>query len=93
MGNQLRNFARKMFNKINQRQKKKLHKQAKQYLDLYIQDQKKLQGHINGNSTNPSMIGSGNAYLDSTTDFEYLADPQKYLDEVEGTLRKHKDLA
>jgi hypothetical protein len=39
------------------------------------------------------MIGSGNAYLDSTTDFEYLADPQKYLDEVEGTLRKHKDLA
>ena len=60
---------------MNQRQKKKLHKEAKQYLDLYIQDQKKLQEHMNNNSTNPSMIGSGNAYLDSSNDFEYQADP------------------
>jgi hypothetical protein len=93
MGNQLRNFARHMFSKINSRQKKKLHKEAKQYLDLYIQDQKKLQQHLNSASTNPSVLGSGNAYLDSTGDFEYQADPQKYLDEVEGSLRKHKDLA
>lgn len=30
---------------------------------------------MNNNSTNPSMIGSGNAYLDSSNDFEYQADP------------------
>jgi hypothetical protein len=82
-----------MFNKINQRQKKKLHKEAKQYLDLYIQDQKKLQIQLNSASTNPSIRGSGNAYFESTTDFEYQANPQRYLNEVEGTLRKHKDLA
>jgi len=26
-------------------------------------------------------------------DFEFTADPQKYLDEIEGSLKKHKDLA
>ena len=60
-----------MFDKINQRQKKKLHKEAKQYLDTYYQDQKKLQTQLNSASTNPSILGSGNAYLESNTDFEF----------------------
>ena len=49
---------------------------------------------MNSASTNPSILGSaGNTYLDSPTNFEHQADPQKYLDEVEDSLKKHKDLA
>lgn len=42
MGNQLRIFAMKMFRQVNKRQKKKLETKARQYLDQYSKDQKKL---------------------------------------------------
>ena len=45
-------------------------------------------------STNPSsLFGSlGPTSIDSF-DFEFSVDPQKYIDEIEGSIKKHKDLA
>lgn len=94
MGNQLRQFAQQMFKRVNQRQKNKLHTKAKQFLDSYIKDQRKLQQSLGSASTNLSHLGSvANGYLESPEGFEFQADPQKYLDEIENSLKKHKDLA
>lgn len=41
MGTQLQIFAKEMFKRLNQRQKKKLESKAKQYLDQVFKDQKK----------------------------------------------------
>ena len=48
-----------------------------------------LQKTLNNSSTNPSSLMDSGA-LD---EFEYKADPQKFLDEIETSLKKHKDLA
>ena len=45
-------------------------------------------------STNPSsLFGSlGPTSIDSF-DFEFSVDPQKYIDEIESSIKKHKDLS
>ena len=79
MGNQLRIFARKMFRQVNKRQKKKLETRARQYLDQCSKDQEKLQ---NSNAPNPDL----------DPEFEFSADPAKYLDEIKVTVKKNKSL-
>jgi len=78
-----------MFKKIKQGQKTKLHTKAKQYLDQYMKDQISLQKTLNNGSTHPSTLMDSSAL----EDFEYKADPQKFLDEIEKSLKNHKDLA
>ena len=92
MGTQLQIFAKQMFKRLNQRQKKKLESKAKHYLDQVFKDQKKnAKSKTQGNS-----IQANSASLlsfDTSMNFESTADPQKYLDEVEGSLKKHNELA
>jgi HD-GYP domain-containing protein (c-di-GMP phosphodiesterase class II) len=79
MGNQLRVFAMKMFRQVNKRQKKKLETKARQYLDQCSKDQKKLQN-------------SKGAQSELDLDFEFSADPTKYLDEIKISVKKNKGL-
>ena len=79
MGNQLRIFARKMFRQVNKRQKNKLETRARQYLEQCSKDQEKLQN-------------SKGLTSDLDLDFEFTADPLKYLDEIKMTVKKNKDL-
>ena len=46
-------------------------------------------------SSNPSPTVDGNRQtdFDSAPDFDFTADPSKYLDEIEGMIRKNQDLS
>jgi len=56
-----------------------------------MKDQKKLQKRKGPNHNNHQTDMNGQTDNDSP-DFELQADPKKYLDEIEGTLKKHNDL-
>ena len=69
----------KLFRQVNKRQKKKLETKARQYLDQCSKDQEKLQ--------NSKGIQS-----EFDLDFEFQADPSKYLEEIKMTVKKNKSL-
>jgi hypothetical protein len=89
MGNQLRIFASKMFKQVNKRQKKRLETKARQYLDQCTKDQKKLQRSKQA----PGQKGPSAEIDAALLDFEFAADPTKYLDEISASLKKNKSLA
>lgn len=94
VGNQLRLFALKMFKSLNKNAKKRLEAKAKVYLDDCFQDQKRLQDLRAGNSnTDHSSATLGEQiFLDSPVDFEFGADPNKYIDEVQKALSKSEEM-
>ena len=61
---------------------------ANHYLDSFVKDQATIQKITEGTTKNSSLIDQ--PVLD---DFEFSANPQKYLDEIETTLKKHRDLS
>ena len=72
-------LQRLLFRQVNKRQKKKLETKARQYLDQCSKDQEKLQG-------------SNGVPSEFDLDFEFNADPSKYLEEIKLTVKKHKSL-
>ena len=95
MGNQLRLFALDMFKIMSKNQKKNLEKKAKIYLDNCMKDQKRLQQlRVPGTMSEHAPVSLGPpSFLDSPVDFEFEADPKKYIDEVQKSLSKNQEIS
>ena len=95
MGNQLRLFALEMFKTMSKNQKKNLEKKAKVYLDNCVKDQKRLQQlRVPGATASQTPVTLGPpSFLDSPVDFEFEADPKKYIDEVQKSLSKNQEVS
>lgn len=95
MGNQLRLFALEMFKTMTKNQKKNLEKKAKSYLENCMKDQKRLQNlKVPGSTADQTSLAFGEqSFLDSPVDFEFQADPKKYIDEVKRSLSKNQQVS
>ena len=72
-----------------------LEKKAKIYLDNCMKDQKRLQQlRVPGTMSEHAPVSLGPpSFLDSPVDFEFEADPKKYIDEVQKSLSKNQEIS
>ena len=83
MGNQLRKFAVEMFQTMSKNQKKKLEGKAKQFIENSKKDEEVLYDYKSRKLEEMQMNENANMQIiDSPDDFEFKADPDRYLEEV-----------